>query len=112
MKLEGEMLSWRRNPPMAVNMREVYEQETDLQEISFRLCSEIMVKVSTMYLFLHYCWDVTVLSWWLGQQVPLTKTSIFRQPLNKLVSLVENELWNAMFKSIVNILQRGVEMSD
>ena len=39
-------------------------------------------------------------------------TSIFRQPLNKLVSLVENELWNAMFKSIVNILQRGVEMSD
>ena len=39
-------------------------------------------------------------------------TSIFRQPLNKLVSLVENELWNVMFKSIVNILQRGVEMSD
>ena len=39
-------------------------------------------------------------------------TSIFRQPLDKLVSLVENELWNAMFKSIVNILQRGVEMSD
>ena len=31
-------------------------------------------------------------------------TSIFLQPLNKLVSLVENELWNAMFKSIVNIL--------
>ena len=39
-------------------------------------------------------------------------TSIFRQPLNKLVWLVENELWKAMFKSIVNILQRGVEMSD
>ena len=39
-------------------------------------------------------------------------TSIFHQPLNKLVSLVQNELWNAMFKSIVNILQRGVEMSD
>ena len=39
-------------------------------------------------------------------------TSIFRHPLDKLVSLVENELWNAMFKSIVNILQRGVEMSD
>ena len=40
------------------------------------------------------------------------ETSIFRQPLNKLVWLVENELWKAMFKSIVNILQRGVEMSD
>ena len=40
------------------------------------------------------------------------ETSIFRQPLNKLVWLVENELWKAIFKSIVNILQRGVEMSD
>ena len=40
------------------------------------------------------------------------ETSIFRQPLNKLAWLVENELWKAMFKSIVNILQRGVEMSD
>ena len=40
------------------------------------------------------------------------ETSIFGQPLNKLVRLVENELWKAKFKTIVNIFQWGVEMSD
>ena len=40
------------------------------------------------------------------------ETSIFGQPLNKLVRLLENELWKAKFKIIVNILKREVEMSD
>ena len=50
MELGGEWISWKYNPLMASNM--------GLQEVSFQLCSEIMVKVSRMNPFIHYWWKL------------------------------------------------------
>ena len=113
MKLEGVMLTWRRNPPMAVNMREVYEQEIwsarNIFWAMLRNHGESINDVSLCTLLLE-CDSAQLGS---GTRGSCNKeTSIFGQPFNKLVWLLENELWKAKFKTIVNILQRGVEMSD
>ena len=54
MELGGEWISWKRNSPMASNMGGVRER----QILYFQLWSEIMVKVSTMNLFVHYWWKL------------------------------------------------------
>ena len=50
MELGGEWINCKHNLPMASNMG-----GSILQEVSFQLCLEIIVRVSTVSSFVHYC---------------------------------------------------------